>query len=77
MDQKSLETVFSIAICRQSGDNWQSKTLVSNEFYQRSSIVLTFSKKKKKKTGASLGKLPFQLAVKVLSSCSGTSSELS
>ena len=26
-DQKSLETVFSIAICRQSGDKWQSKTL--------------------------------------------------
>ena len=27
VDQKSLETVFSIAICRQSGDKWQSKTL--------------------------------------------------
>ena len=26
-DQKSLETVFSIAICRQSVDKWQSKTL--------------------------------------------------
>ena len=25
-DKKSLETVFSIAICRQSGDKWQSKT---------------------------------------------------
>ena len=32
-DQKSLETVFSIAICRHS---------VSNNFYLRSSIVLTF-----------------------------------
>ena len=27
MDQKSLETVFLIAICRQSGNEWQSKTL--------------------------------------------------
>ena len=27
MDQKSLETVFLIAICCQSGDKWQSKTL--------------------------------------------------
>ena len=27
VDQKSLETVISIAICRQSGDKWQSKTL--------------------------------------------------
>ena len=26
-DQKSLETEFSIAICRQTGDKWQSKTL--------------------------------------------------
>ena len=26
-DQKSLETVFLIAICRQSGDKWQLKTL--------------------------------------------------
>ena len=27
MDQKSLETVFLIAICRQSGNKWQSKTM--------------------------------------------------
>ena len=27
VDQKSSETVFSIAICRQTGDKWQSKTL--------------------------------------------------
>ena len=27
MDQKSLETVFSLVICRQSGNKWQSKTL--------------------------------------------------
>ena len=26
-DQKSIETVFSIAICRPIGDKWQSKTL--------------------------------------------------
>ena len=26
-DQKSIETVFSIAICRQCGYKWQSKTL--------------------------------------------------
>ena len=27
VDQKSLETEFSIAICRLTGDKWQSKTL--------------------------------------------------
>ena len=27
MDKKSLETVFSIAICRQLGDKWHLKTL--------------------------------------------------
>ena len=42
MDQKSLETVFLIAICRQSGDKWQSKTLFLKIFYLHSSIVLTF-----------------------------------
>ena len=30
-DQKSLETVFSMAICRQWGDKWQLKT-DSNDF---------------------------------------------
>ena len=39
---KSIETVFSIAICHQSGDKWQSKTLLLMIFYLRSSIVLTF-----------------------------------
>ena len=34
--------MFSIAICRQIGDKWQSKT-VSNQFYLRSSPVLEFS----------------------------------
>ena len=40
---KSPETVFSIAICRQSGDKWQSKTLFLTNFDLRSSIVLTFT----------------------------------
>ena len=43
VDQKSIETVFSIAICRQCGDKWQSKTLFLRNFYLRSSIVLAFS----------------------------------
>ena len=42
-DQKSLETVFSIVICRQSGDKWQSKTLFLTIFDLRSAIVPTFS----------------------------------
>ena len=42
-DQKSIEIVFSIAICRQWGDKWQSKTLFLLNFYLRSSIVLAFS----------------------------------
>ena len=41
-DQKSIETVFSIAICCQCGDKWQSKTLFLLIFDQRSSIVLAF-----------------------------------
>ena len=41
--QKSLETVFLIAICRPSGDKWQAKTLFLMIFYLRLSIVLTFS----------------------------------
>ena len=40
---KSLETVFSIAICRQSGDKRQSKTLFLTILDLRPSIVLTFS----------------------------------
>ena len=42
VDQKSLETVFWIAICRQLGDKWQSKTMFLTIFDLRSSIVLTF-----------------------------------
>ena len=43
VDQKSIETVFLIAICRQCGDKWQSKTLFLTIFYLCSSIVLAFS----------------------------------
>ena len=39
VDQKSLETVFYIAICRLAGDKWQSKTLFLMIFGSRSSIV--------------------------------------
>ena len=39
VDQKSLKTVFLIAICRHTGDKWQSKTLFLSIFDQRSSIV--------------------------------------
>ena len=41
-DQKSLEAVFSIAICPQFGDKCQSKTLFLTIFDLRSSIVLTY-----------------------------------
>ena len=34
-----METVFSIAICRPTGDKWQSKTLFLSIFDPRSSIV--------------------------------------
>ena len=39
VDQKYLETEFSIAISRPTGDKWQSKTLVVAIFYPRPSIV--------------------------------------
>ena len=42
-EYKSLETAFSFAICRQSGDKWQSKTLFLTIFDLRLSIILTFS----------------------------------
>ena len=42
-DNNSLETVFSIAMCRQSGDKRQSTTLLLTILDLRSSIVLTFS----------------------------------
>ena len=39
IDQNSLETEFSIAISRQSGDKWQSKILFLSIFDPCSSIV--------------------------------------
>ena len=39
LDQKSIETVFSIAICRHTGDKWQSKTLFLSIVDPCSSIV--------------------------------------
>ena len=42
-DHRSLETVFSIAICRQSGDKRQSKALFLAIVDPRSSKALTFS----------------------------------
>ena len=41
--KKSLETVFSIALCRQPGDKGQLKKLFLTMFDLRSLIVLTFS----------------------------------
>ena len=42
-DKKSIEMVFSIAICRQCGNKWQSKTLFQTIFNLHSLIVLAFS----------------------------------
>ena len=39
VDQKSLETVFLITICRPNGDKWQSKTLFLAISGPRLSIV--------------------------------------
>ena len=39
VDQKLIETVFSIAICRHTGDKRQSKTLFLSIFDPGSSIV--------------------------------------
>ena len=39
VDQQSLETEFSFAICRPTGDKWQSNTLFQAVFDPRSSIV--------------------------------------
>ena len=39
IDKKSLETEFSIAICRHTGDKWPMKTLFLSIFFSRSSIV--------------------------------------
>ena len=39
VDKKSIETVFLIAICRPTGDKWQSKTLFLSIFDPHYSIV--------------------------------------
>ena len=39
VDQKSIETVFLIAICRPTGDKWQSKTRFLSIFDPRLTIV--------------------------------------
>ena len=39
VDQKSLETEFSISICRHTGDKWQSKTVFLLIFDPRLWIV--------------------------------------
>ena len=43
VEQKSLETEFSIAICLQTGNKWQSKTMFLVIFDPHSSIVKTQS----------------------------------
>ena len=43
VDKKSLETEFPIAICRLTGDKWQSKTLFLAIFDPRSLIVKNVS----------------------------------
>ena len=42
VDEKSIETVFLIAICHQLGDKWQSETLSLKIFDLGLSIVLMF-----------------------------------
>ena len=42
VDKKSLKTEFSIAICRSTGDKWQSKTLLLVILDLRSSIDKSF-----------------------------------
>ena len=39
VDQKSIETVFLIAICCPTGDKWQLKTLFLSIFYPCLAIV--------------------------------------
>ena len=43
VDHKSLEPVFSIVICRQLGNKWQSIIIFLTIFDLRSSIVKTIS----------------------------------
>ena len=39
VNQNKLETEFSIAICRPTGDKWQLKTLFRTIFHPPSSII--------------------------------------
>ena len=39
VDKKSTETVFSMVICRHTGDKWESKTLFLSIFGPLLSIV--------------------------------------
>ena len=39
VDKKSLETEFSIAICRPTGDKWQLKTMFLSIFDPHSAVV--------------------------------------
>ena len=43
VDKKSIEKVFSIAICRPTGDKWQSKTLFLSIFIRIRRLLITFS----------------------------------
>ena len=43
VDQKSIETVFLNAICRSTGDKWQSKTLFLSIFIRVRRLLTTFS----------------------------------
>ena len=40
VDQKSLETEYSFAICRPTGDKWQTKTLFLAIFDPRSQFLI-------------------------------------
>ena len=42
-DKKSLETEFSIAICRSTGDKWQVKTLLLAIFNRVRQLLRAFS----------------------------------
>ena len=56
-DKKSLETVFLIAICRPTGDKWQSKNLFLTIFDQCSSIIINIFNCRL--SGVSLGNFKF------------------
>ena len=43
VDKKSIETMFSIPICRPTGDKWQSKTLFLSILIRVRRLLITFS----------------------------------